>query len=105
MLFRSKAFQEDPEVKVFVGQVATTALGLTLTAATLMVFYSMDYNMANYEQARCRIHRAGQKNECTYIHLVARGTVDEKVMKALREKANLAKTLVDEYRAGANPFN
>lgn len=100
-----KAFQEDPEVKVFVGQVATTALGLTLTAATLMVFYSMDYNMANYEQARCRIHRAGQKNECTYIHLVARGTVDEKVMKALREKANLAKTLVDEYRAGANPFN
>ena len=100
-----KAFQDDPEVKVFVGQVATTALGLTLTAATLMVFYSMDYNMANYEQARCRIHRAGQKNECTYIHLVARGTVDEKVMKALRDKANLAKALVDEYRAGANPFN
>ena len=33
------------------------------------------------------------------------GTVDEKVMKALREKANLAKTLVDEYQAGANPFN
>ena len=42
---------------------------------------------------------------CTYIHLVARGTVDEKIMKALRDKANLAKALVDEYRAGANPFN
>jgi SNF2 family DNA or RNA helicase len=70
-----------------------------------MVFYSLDYSMSNYEQTRARIHRVGQKNECTYIHLVARGTVDEKVMKALREKANLAKTLVDEYRAGANPFN
>ena len=90
---------------VFIGQIATAGLGITLTAASLMVFYSLDYSMSNYEQTRARIHRVGQKNECTYIHLVARGTVDEKIMKALRDKANLAKALVDEYRAGANPFN
>ncbi len=98
-------FQKDSEVPVFIGQISTAGLGITLTAATLMVFYSLDYSMSNYEQTRARIHRAGQKNECTYIHLVARGTVDEKVMKALRDKANLAKALVDDYRAGMNPFN
>lgn len=98
------AFQNDPEVKVFVGQIATAGLGITLTAASTMIFFSLDYSMSNYEQTRARIHRIGQKNFCTYIHIVARGTVDEKVMKALRDKANLAKSLVDDYRAGLNPF-
>jgi hypothetical protein len=41
---------------------------------------------------------------CTYIYLAAGGTVDEKVLKALKNKANLAKTLVDDYRYGNNPF-
>ena len=99
------AFQDDPEVPVFIGQIATAGLGITLTAASLMVFYSLDYSMSNYEQTRARIHRVGQKNECTYIHLVARGTVDEKALKALHDKATLAKSLVDDYRAGMNPFN
>ena len=98
------AFQNDPRVTVFIGQIATAGLGITLTAASTMVFYSMDYSMSNYEQTRARIHRVGQRQPCTYIHLVAKGTVDEKVLQALRDKANLAKTLVDDYRAGRNPF-
>ena len=89
---------------MFVGQIATAGLGITLTAASTMIFYSLDYSMSNYEQTRARIHRVGQKHPCTYIHLVARGTIDEKVLKALRDKANLAKSLVDDYRAGRNPF-
>ena len=89
---------------VFVGQIATAGLGITLTAASTMVFYSMDYSMSNYEQTRARIHRVGQRQPCTYIHLVAKDTVDEKVLQALRDKANLAKALVDDYRAGRNPF-
>ncbi len=99
-----EAFQNDPNVRVFIGQIATAGLGITLTAASTMVFYSLDYSMSNYEQTRARIHRVGQKHPCTYIHLVARGTVDEKVLAALQDKANLAKTLVDDYRAGLNPF-
>ena len=99
-----EAFQNDPEVQVFVGQIATAGLGITLTAASTMIFYSLDYSMSNYEQTRARIHRVGQKHPCTYIHLVAKGTVDEKVLKALQDKANLAKALVDDYRAGRNPF-
>lgn len=97
-------FQNDPEVTVFLGQVATAGMGITLTAASTMVFYSVDYSMSNYEQTRARIHRAGQKHPCTYIHLVADKTVDSKVMTALKDKADFAKSLVDDWRSGKNPF-
>ena len=97
-------FQNDNHVTVFIGQIATAGMGITLTAASTMVFYSMDYSMSNYEQTRARIHRVGQHRPCTYIHLIARDTVDEKVLQALRDKANLAKVLVDDCRAGRNPF-
>ena len=50
------------------------------------------------------LRRAGQRMPCTYIYLAAAGTVDEKVLKALKSKANLAKALVDDYRYGNNPF-
>lgn len=97
-------FQNDPEVQVFVGQIATAGMGITLTAASTMVFYSMDYSMSNYEQTKARIHRAGQKHPCTYIHLIAQSTVDAKVLRALKNKSNLAKSLVDDYRSGINQF-
>lgn len=69
-----------------------------------MVFFSLDYSMSNFEQAKARIHRVSQKNDCLYIYLVAKGTVDRKVLKALRNKVDLAKILVDDYRTGRNPF-
>jgi SNF2 family DNA or RNA helicase len=97
-------FQNNPKVQVFVGQIATAGLGITLTAANTMVFYSLDYSMSNFEQTKARIHRVGQKENCTYIYLTAKGTVDEKVLKALRNKADLARTLVDDYKSGSNPF-
>jgi len=99
------AFQNAPNTQVFVGQIATAGLGITLTAASTMVFYSLDYSMSNFEQTKARIHRVGQKENCTYIYLVAKDTVDEKVLKALNDKVDLAKTLVDDYRQGANPFS
>jgi len=99
-----RRFQTDPDTTVFIGQIATAGLGITLTAADTMVFYSLDYSMSNFEQTKARIHRVGQRNPCTYIYLVAGDTVDEKVLKALRDKADLAKVLIDDYRAGKNPF-
>ena len=99
-----RRFQEDSDCKVFIGQIAAAGLGITLTAASTMVFYSMDYSMSNFEQAKARIHRVSQKNDCLYIYLIAKGTVDKKVLKSLRNKVDLAKMLVDEYRKGKNPF-
>lgn len=97
-------FQNDTDVLVFLGQIATAGLGITLTASSTMVFYSLDYSMSNFEQAKARIHRTGQKENCTYIYLIASNTVDEKIMKALKNKVNLAKSLIDDYRSGLNPY-
>lgn len=91
-------FQNDDNVKVFIGQLQTTGMGLTLTAANVAVFYSLDFSYANYEQSRARIHRIGQTKKCVYIHLVAKNTVDEKVMQALKNKGDVAKLLVDDYK-------
>jgi SNF2 family DNA or RNA helicase len=99
-----RQFQENPDVTVFIGQIATAGLGITLTAASTLVFYSLDYSMSNFEQAKARIHRVGQKENCTYVYLTAKNTVDEKILQALRDKADLARTLVDDYRNGNNPF-
>lgn len=92
-------FQKDPRIKVFIGQLQTTGMGLTLTAADTAVFYSLSYNFADYEQAKARIHRIGQKNNCTYIHLIAKGTIDERVMDALKNKKNIADLVVDNWKS------
>ena len=97
-------FQNDTDVLVFVGQIATAGLGITLTAASTMVFYSLDYSMSNFEQAKARIHRTGQRENCTYIYLIASNTVDKKIMRALKNKVNLAKSLIDDYKNGLNPY-
>ncbi|MCD8157750.1 MAG: SWF/SNF helicase family protein [Clostridiales bacterium] len=98
-------FQNDSECCVFLGQIAAAGVGITLTAANTMVFYSLDYSMSNFEQAKARVHRVSQKEDCYYIYLQAKNTVDSKVLKSLRDKANLASLLVDEYRQGRNPFS
>lgn len=99
-----RRFQNDEDCRVFVGQIAAAGMGITLTAASTMVFYSLDYSMSNFEQAKARIHRVSQKENCQYIYLIARDTVDGKVLRSLRNKVNLAKLLVDDYRKGKNPF-
>ena len=91
-------FQNDPAVKVFVAQIQTAGLGITLHAASAAVFYSLDFNYANYAQALARIHRIGQDRPVTYIHLLAGQTVDERVLDALERKEDLARTIVDGWR-------
>lgn len=93
-----EAFQNDENTKVFIGQLATTGMGLTLTAGTVAVYYSLDFSYANYEQSRARIRRIGQTKRGVYIHIVAKGTVDETVMNALKHKADVANLMVDDYK-------
>lgn len=101
-----ETFQQDPGVKVFVAQIQTAGLGITLHAASAAVFYSLDFNYANYAQALARIHRIGQAQPVTYIHLLAEHTVDDQVLDALARKEDLARTIVDgwkKYFQGENP--
>lgn len=95
-------FQEDRECRVFIAQTRTAGLGITLTAADTAIFYSLDYSFGDYDQARCRIHRIGQKNKCTYIHLLAKHTVDSKILRALKEKRTIAGDVVDNWRSYLN---
>ncbi len=92
-------FQNDENIKIFVGQIQTTGMGLTLTAADTAVFFSLDYSFSNYEQAKARIHRIGQRNNCNYIHLIAQKTIDEKVFEAIKKKKNIADLVVDNWRS------
>lgn len=93
-----KDFQNNPETLVFLAQIDTAGLGITLTAADTCVYYSVNFNYAAYSQSLARIHRIGQRNTCTYIHLVVEKTIDETVLKALAKKEDLAKTVVDTWR-------
>lgn len=89
-------FQSDPDTRVFLAQIDTAGLGITLTAARVAVFYSPTWNYASYQQALARTHRIGvQHDECHYIHLICPGTVDEDVMSALEDKKSLADYVVD----------
>ena len=92
-------FQTDSATMAFIGQIDTAGTGITLTAADTCVYYSVNFNYATYSQSLSRIHRIGQKNRCTYIHLVAEKTIDETILQALAKKEDLAKTVVDNWRA------
>jgi len=83
-------FQTNPETKVFVAQTATAGLGITLTAASVTVFYSMSYNAADYNQALARTHRIGQTQKTTYIHLLVKKSIDEKIKKMVDNKITFA---------------
>lgn len=94
-----KRFQTNPRCRVFLGEIDACAEGLTLTAAQTVVYYSINWNYAKYQQSADRIHRIGQTGTCTYLHLIAPGTIDAKIMRALKSKESLAKSVVDNWRS------
>ena len=85
-----KRFQEDPGCRFFVAQQHSGGTGLTLTAATYVIYYSNDYSLSARLQSEDRAHRIGQKQNVTYIDLVCDGTVDEKILDSLQEKKAMA---------------
>src|SRR5690606_31786534 len=82
-----RRFQEETDPRVMVIQTQPGGLGITLRRAETAIVYSTGWSLADYEQAKARIQRAGQTAEkVQYFHLLARGTVDERIMQALAEK-------------------
>jgi SNF2 family DNA or RNA helicase len=83
---------QDPEspLKYLVMQTRTGGYGLTLTAATLVIYHDNDWSLEVRLQSEDRAHRIGQKNNVTYIDLVAPDTVEEKITAALLQKQELA---------------
>ena len=92
-------FQNDDKCRFFVGNPATGGMGITLTKAGVVVYYSNSYNAEHRVQSEDRAHRIGQDQKVTYIDFVAEKTVDEKILKALDSKFKLsAKTLGEVVR-------
>jgi len=91
-----KKFQSDPKCRFLVGTPATGGYGLTLTAANTVIYYSNGYDLEKRLQSEDRAHRIGQKKNVTYVDIIAEDTVDEKIVKALRDKINIASQVLGE---------
>lgn len=74
----------------------TGAYGITLTEANLCIYYANDFDLETRIQSEDRAHRIGQKNNVTYVDLVAPGTIDEKIVEALRKKIEIGATVLGE---------
>lgn len=85
----SEKFQTG-KARFLVGNAATGGVGLNMTAAELVVYYSNSFSFTDREQSEDRAHRIGQTRSVTYIDLVAEGTVDEVVIQALKSKKDVS---------------
>jgi SNF2 family DNA or RNA helicase len=92
-----KRFNNMAGVQVFIGQIDTAGQGINLQSASYCVFLSNNYSYGDREQAESRIHRQGQLGKnCTYLDIVCRGTIDERVLSILKKKESLAGMLTND---------
>ena len=91
-----KKFQDDPRWRFMVGTPSTGGYGITLTAANTVIYYSNGYDLEKRLQSEDRAHRIGQQKPVTYVDLICDDTVDEKIVKALRKKINIASEVLGE---------
>ena len=97
---RQKAIKKmqnpNSSVRFLVGTPQTGGYGITLTGASTMIYYSNGYDLEKRQQSEARIDRIGQKKPMTYIDIIAEKTVDEKIVKSLRKKVNIATQVMGE---------
>ena len=90
-------FQEkNGPTRYFVGNAQTGGYGITLTAANTVIYYSNNYDLEKRLQSEDRAHRIGQTGSVTYIDLVAEKTIDERIIKSLKSKVNIANEIMGE---------
>ena len=92
-----KKFQDsDSSVRFFIGTTQTGGYGITLTAASTMIYYSNGYDLEKRQQSEARIDRIGQEKPMTYIDIICENTVDTRIVKALRKKVDIATQIMGE---------
>jgi SNF2 family DNA or RNA helicase len=89
-------FETDPKCRVMVASQSAGGTGINLIQASTMIYYSKNYSLEHDLQSEARNFRGGSEihKKITRIDLVARGTVDEIVLKALRDKKDLASNII-----------
>ena len=88
--------QKNGPTRYFVGNPSTGGYGITLTAANTVIYYSNSYDLEKRLQSEDRAHRIGQTGSVTYIDLVAEKTIDDRIIKSLRNKINIANEIMGE---------
>jgi len=92
-----RKFQSDKKIRVIVCQYQTASAGIDLFASDTIIYYEPTLRSNILEQSRDRIHRTGQVNKCSYIHLLTRGTVEVDIYRALSGYADFSEKLFTEY--------
>jgi len=82
-------------------QIDSGGLGVDLTRARYAIYYSLGFSLGSYEQSLARIHRPGQTRPVEYVHLLAEGTVDQKVMAALAARADVVNAVLQQLKGTA----
>tara|TARA_R110000787_G_scaffold1772_1_gene7528 strand:+ start:3594 stop:5030 length:1437 start_codon:yes stop_codon:yes gene_type:complete len=87
---------QNGKAQFFVGNPQTGGMGITLTAAQNVIYFANSFDLAIRTQSEDRAHRIGQEKSVTYVDLIAEGTIDEKIVTALRNKMDIATTVMGE---------
>jgi SWI/SNF-related matrix-associated actin-dependent regulator 1 of chromatin subfamily A len=96
-----QSFQNDPTTRVFVGSIQAAGVGLTLTAASTVVFAELDWVPGNMSQAEDRLHRIGQNDAVLVQHVVLDGSLDAKLAKTLVRKQAILDAALDKQQTAA----
>jgi SNF2 family DNA or RNA helicase len=94
-LFQDKS----SELKYIVGNTQTGGYGINLTAANTVVYYSNNFDLEKRLQSEDRAHRIGQVNKVTYIDIICKNTVDEKIVNSLKAKQDIASKVLGEEKS------
>ena len=89
-------FQNNPNIKVFIGNIRSAGVGITLTAANYIIFNSFDWVPGNNEQAEDRAYRIGQKNNVTVKYQLFKDTISTKMWWTLNKKKDIISTIIGE---------
>ena len=95
-----RKFQSDKRIRVIVCQYQTANAGIDLFASDTIIYYEPTLRSNILEQSRDRIHRTGQKEKCSYIHLLTRGTVEVEIYRALTGYSDFSEALFTRYMEG-----
>jgi len=88
-------FMEDQEIRIMIASPTTGGFGLTLTAASYIIYYNMSWGLTAFNQSQDRIHRIGQKQTCFYYVLQLKDSIDEYILENLKEGTQISSELTN----------